>query len=129
VLGEDFEPVGEVILEEGEAKGAEGAGEARIVADLQNSLEIAVDSTVPGYLVLADTYYPGWKATVNGEAAPILRANYAFRAVPVPAGAHTVQFTFEPTHWRTGLLISGISLLITVAGWALSLRKINQVKA
>ena len=126
VLGEDFDPEREVVLEEGNEGGQEdeiGKGEARIIADRENALEIAVDSAVPGYLVLADTYYPGWKATVNGVLAPILRANYAFRAIPVPAGEHTVQFTFEPTHWRAGLLISGISLIITIIGLGFTLVK------
>ena len=50
----------------------------------------------PGYLLLLDTYFPGWSATVNGEPAPILRADYNFRAVSLPAGRSTVCFSYRP---------------------------------
>jgi len=58
-------------------------------------------------------YYPaGWKAYVDGEEVPIYRANYLFRAVPVPAGEHTVTLRFEPESHRIGLIISWITTLL-----------------
>jgi vacuolar-type H+-ATPase catalytic subunit A/Vma1 len=50
--------------------------------------------------------YPGWKASVDGDAQPIQRANYLFRAVRVPAGRHTVRFRYQPTSFRAGAAIS-----------------------
>jgi len=79
-------------------------------------IKVAIESDQAGYLVLADSYYPGWQATVDGQAAPIERANYAFRAVPVPAGAHTVEMVFRPMTWYLGLAISGLTALALV-GW------------
>jgi uncharacterized membrane protein YfhO len=55
-----------------------------------------VDAPADGYLVLNDPYHPWWRASVDGRDAPILRANVLFRAVPVPAGRHRVEFAFEP---------------------------------
>ena len=72
---------------------------------------------VAAWLVLNDSYFPGWKATVAGRLEPIRQANFAFRAVLVPAGQHTVQFVFDPIIWKVGLGISGVTLLILV-GWA-----------
>ena len=57
-------------------------------------------------MVLSDTYYPGWRAFVDGVERPILRANHVFRAVVVPAGAQEVVFSYEPDSFRYGLLVS-----------------------
>ena len=63
-----------------------------------------------GFLYLADQYFPGWRATVNGAPAPILRANYAFRAVEVPAGTSTVEFRYRPVSVLIGAAITAITL-------------------
>ena len=67
-------------------------------------IEVALDRD--GYLVLSDTYYPGWRAYIDGEEREILRANYAFRAVPLESGQHTVLFKYEPLSFKMGLAIS-----------------------
>jgi hypothetical protein len=73
------------------------------------SVEVSmVDS---GYLVLNDTYYPGWRATVDGERAPILTANHAFRAVYLEPGYHDVVFMYMPLSFRIGAGISAGALL------------------
>jgi uncharacterized membrane protein YfhO len=71
--------------------------------------------------VVADTYDPGWKATVDGRDAPLLRANLAFRAVPVDAGRHTVEMRYRPAAVVIGLAISGLTAM--VAGAALVARR------
>jgi hypothetical protein len=81
-----------------------------------HTVTIAVNTNQPGYLVLPDAYYPGWQATVDDQLQPIWRANYAFRAVYVPAGQHTVQFGFDPLIWKVGLAVSGVTLL-GLLGW------------
>jgi uncharacterized membrane protein YfhO len=60
--------------------------------------------------LLLDTYFPGWKATVDGRTTPIYRADYNFRAVSLPEGAHTVTFTYRPLSFRLGLGTSGVML-------------------
>jgi uncharacterized membrane protein YfhO len=59
---------------------------------------VTVEAKLPraGFLVLSDTYFPGWTAAVDGRETPIYRANYTFRAVALPAGAHTVTFSYRP---------------------------------
>ncbi|MCB0105699.1 MAG: YfhO family protein [Caldilineaceae bacterium] len=62
--------------------------------------------------MLSEIWYPGWRATVNGEPVPILRTNGALRGIAVPAGTSQVEMEFSPDSWRAGLLAA-------VAGWVL----------
>ena len=68
----------------------------------------------PGYLVLADTYYPGWTAEVDGQEAELLTANHAFRAVALGTGNHTVVFRFISPAFRVGVLITLGALLVVL---------------
>ena len=67
-------------------------------------------SSVPGHLVLLDSYYPGWLSYVDGKETPILRANYCFRAVEIPAGKRRVEFRYRPWSFYSGLAITLLSL-------------------
>lgn len=93
---------------------------ARILAHEAERVEIAVHAERDAWLVLADTFYPGWSAEVDGERLPILRANGLYRAVRVPAGDQTVVFSYRPTSFRAGVALSCVSALaicaIAVAG-------------
>ncbi len=57
------------------------------------------------------TYYPGWEATVDGTPTRILRADYAFLAVPLPAGATSVVLAYRPATFRAGLALSALGLV------------------
>ena len=87
---------------------------ARIVSYEPERVEIETDSPREGYVVLADTLRPGWRAEVNGQLRPILRAQRTFRAVSVPAGLHRVVFSYRPTSLAAGGLLSAFGLLTTL---------------
>jgi len=94
---------------------------ATVTAYHLNDVTVEVDSPGPGLLRLADQWYPDWKATVDGAPAPIYRADYLLRAVPVPAGRHTVVFRFQSAAIRNGLVLTLISFVLILgllfAGW------------
>jgi hypothetical protein len=77
-----------------------------------SSVTVRTRSAEPGLLFLGETHLPGWEARVDGERRPILRADYAFRAVAVPAGEHSVDFRYRPASFRIGLAGSALSLLV-----------------
>lgn len=72
--------------------------EAMIIKDRPDHIEIELKSAAAkeAFLVLNDTYYPGWKAVVDGVETKVLRANYAFRAVRLPEGARHIVFLYDP---------------------------------
>ena len=74
------------------------------------SLQATLDA--PGYLILRDTYLPGWHARVNGVATPVLLANGSFQAIPLLAGNHRVELRYRPRGFQTGALLAGLSLAI-----------------
>ncbi|HEX8599368.1 MAG TPA: YfhO family protein [Chloroflexia bacterium] len=90
---------------------APGAKFARVSRYTPNAVDIQVKADAPGWLVLTDAFYPGWEATVDGRAAEVLPANYAFRAVRVEAGEQTVSMQFRPGSWVVGRLVSIVAVL------------------
>jgi len=109
-----------VILEDApESQTGDGiAGSASILEYSSRRVLLETVSGAPEFLVLLDSYYPGWSAFVDGNEVAIRRANYAFRAIPVPAGKHRVEFVYKPRLFFTGL---GITLLAAAfgLGWSL----------
>ncbi len=86
---------------------------ARRVEDTPNRVSLEVQTTFPGYLVLADTWYPGWSATVDGRPAPVLIGDLTFRAVALPEpGMHRVVFSYYPVGLNAGLTISAVTALV-----------------
>jgi len=125
IRADDFDPATTVVLEQTLAEGSppvqpvdtHPTSSLSIVEYDTDVVAVAVATDQPGYLVLSDAYYPGWRARVDDQPATIRRANYAFRAVYVPAGQHTVRFIFDPLIWKVSLGISGLTLLgLTVWG-------------
>lgn len=115
----DFPAATTVVLERGMAAAAEPssepAGSAQIVQDLPDVVRVAVEPSRPGQLVLADTFFPGWTARVDGNEREIVRANLAFRAVAVAPGDRLVEFRYEPLWHRIGFWVSGSSGLLLLA--------------
>ncbi len=79
-------------------------------------------------LLTTEVAYPGWRAWIDGQEAPLLRANYIQRAVQVPAGTHLVTMRFEPEGWRIGMILSltGAGAFVVMA--AIHLRTQNRMR-
>ncbi len=81
-------------------------GTASIVSYRDNSVVIRTAADREGMLVLSDSFYPGWVAEIDGRATPILRTDFLFRGVVVPAGEHVVTFSFRPWSLALGAVLT-----------------------
>jgi hypothetical protein len=86
------------------------------LTDSGNAVTIRAVSPADGWLILSDTFYPGWRASIDGQPLEIQVATQAFRAVKFPAGEHLVEFKYEPGSIEIGAGLSIASLLILVVG-------------
>jgi hypothetical protein len=86
-------------------------------------VEIEIDTPGRRLLVMSDAHYPGWIVRIGSRQVPILRADFALRAVPVPAGRHVVTFEYRPLSLRLGAFLSAASLAGLVAAALLDRRR------
>jgi hypothetical protein len=87
-------------------------GMVEIVEYSPNRIRLRTDLSSDAWIILTDTYYPGWKATIDGKAeAPIVPANYIFRAIHVTEGRHEIVFRYWPTHLTLSIAVALITLL------------------
>jgi hypothetical protein len=117
---EDFDPASATIIPPGSRLPfpldsmdvSEGAVKFR--EDLLARVVLEVETPGNSLLVLADTHFPGWRARLDGQPAEIIRADYMFRAVAVPAGRHVVEFEYRPASIRLGIgiTVASVSALI-----------------
>lgn len=114
--GANFDPARTAVLSgigENVLDPAPNTSSATITDYTAERVTVEVRAERTGYLLLTDSYFPGWRATVNGDATPILRTDVMFRAVAVPAGESTVVFTYAPS-WYPSVLIVGAGLWIAM---------------
>jgi len=99
------------------------AGEGRmmgvnLLSETNNRLSLETKADESCLLVLSDTYYPGWKAFVDGKESKIYRADYTFRAIPLSAGTHQVEFVYDPLSFKLGIGATLLGILGCVGlGW------------
>jgi hypothetical protein len=96
---------------------ADGRGytEARLVEAKRHRLRIEADLDAAGVLVVSETAYPGWSATVDGAPAELLHADYAFRGVALARGHHVIEMRFRSRPTQLGLLLAALGILALIA--------------
>ncbi|WP_147445789.1 YfhO family protein [Corallococcus aberystwythensis] len=102
---------------------ASGTGGVSVSRESPEHFAVEVEAAAPSVLVVNDAYLPGWTATLDGEPVPILAANVAVRAVPVPAGRHTVVMRYRTPGLVPGLWLGALTLGALGAAMAVSRRR------
>jgi hypothetical protein len=123
VLQPEFDPELAVVLSdapEGTREIGGGApGAVEVLSEEPGRVKLRAARAEAGYLVVAQASFPGWHARVDGDERPLLRANYAFTALELPAGEHLIELDYSPLSFRLGALLS---LASAAAGSVLLLR-------
>ncbi len=88
------------------------ASEVKYLSYKEQENILNVSTPVYGFLFVDETWYPGWKAFVDGIETKIYKANYTFRAINVPAGEHEIRFVYEPDSFYNGIKITGVSVAL-----------------
>lgn len=94
-----------------------GERSVRILKYEPSYVEIETETSAPRFLVLSDTYYPGWKAFVDGKPSKIYKADYTLRAVYLEPGKHIVKFTYDPFSFKIGSIITLATIGILLGLW------------
>ncbi len=114
-----FDAASNLILASGSERPSRGeGGRATIETDRTDLVRIGIAPNGDGFLVLADTFFPGWRAFVDGKETEIVRANTALRAVPVTKDDRIVEFRYEPASFRIGRALSIFAAIATLALFA-----------
>lgn len=92
-------------------------GTVHLVSYRANEVVLTFEADGDGFLYVSDTYYPGWRAYVDGRETKIYRANLAFRAIEVPKGRHTVVFRYVPVSFYVGLFLTLLGMALCVWLW------------
>jgi hypothetical protein len=93
-----------------------GRGTAQVTAYAPDALRVHTSTDADAWLVLSDTYYPGWTATIDGAPAQVLRGDVLFRVIPITGGEHDIELRFEPASVTLGLWISLSCLALVLVG-------------
>jgi hypothetical protein len=116
VFDGEFDPHQEAVVQGGRALTEPGEGHLEVLAYGPNRAAFRVETTEPALLVLNDLHYPGWRARLDGEPAPLRRTNVIFRGIEIPPGVHEVEMRFFPTPLRLGVGLALAALLTLAVG-------------
>ena len=114
IFAEDFQPTQFATVENGPRIDSTGSGHLEVYAYRPNQVKIGVQTSAPALLIISDTLYPGWSATIDGDPTPIYKTDGIFRGVRVPAGQHTVEMSYFPQSLRLGIGFALQALLLMV---------------
>ncbi len=134
----DFDPAQTVILENADPASAlasalasampsDPSATANIVGYGVNEIWVDTNATSAGVLVLSEVWYPGWRAWVDDREVAVVRADYLFRGVQLPAGAHHVKLIYDPASFKIGVGLFALTVLVlAMLGLRIKIRRVEQ---
>lgn len=143
IESDSFDPASQLIVEHSSTyasqfdpkvnidKNAVARGWLQFMEDKPEHISFSVKASTPCFLVLADHYYPGWLAKVDGAMTQLYRANVFQRAVFIPNGSHLVEFDYDPVCLTDGLRLAILALfiLILILAWVVFIKLAESVRA
>ena len=87
-------------------------GEVELISYHTNRLVVSSNSQDDGWLLISDTWYPGWISLIDGNKTDVLIGNYLFKAIQIPAGDHIIEVIYHPISFHAGLSISVVGIIL-----------------
>ncbi len=111
-----FDPSAEAVIEAPDEPSASlpagpGPGAVRVESYQPTEIRLETESASPAFLVAAESYYPGWRASIDGRSTRLYPTDAGFRGIRIPAGRHAVEMRFIPVTLYWAALVSGLALL------------------
>jgi hypothetical protein len=75
----------------------------RWIEDAPDRQQLETSCETPAFLVIADTWFPGWNATLDERPVPIHRVQHLLRGIALPPGDHRLRLVYQPEGWRSSL--------------------------
>ena len=126
--GRSFDPAKTALIEEPytfQATSFDPTGKVDIIQLEDTEIVFQTQSKSDSFLVTSDIYYPGWRATIDGQPTRIYRADYVLRGVSLPAGSHQVRFEFHPESFYIGVTVTILSFLVLIFLISRTFRRVN----
>lgn len=89
-----------------------GQGEVEWIENEPNHIVLIVNSDEPGWVLIRDSWFPGWQGEIDGNPVDLYPAEYLFKAVIVPAGSHQIELEYKPVSFTVGLILSLLSWIL-----------------
>jgi hypothetical protein len=127
IQNDQFNPAQEVLLDDPPPfqNSTSFQGSVKILSKTPDVVNLQTDFSSDGYLVIAENNFPGWQAEVDGKSVPILNANYAFQALALTGGKHTIKMEFRPAYYTVSLIISIAAFLIMISALIVQRRMVK----
>lgn len=109
-----FDPASRVIVNDPALPPLSGTGSLTVTAYTTNTVSASTDTQGATMMVVANTYYPGWRAYMDGQPTPLSRVNWTMNGVALPEGKHTVTLKYEPISFQIGVWVSALSIFLFV---------------
>ena len=128
----EFDPGHDAFTTDDAIAGGYATASIHGLRDEPDHLAFETTTTGPAFVVIADTWFPGWRATLDGAPLEIHRVQHLLRGVVVPAGTHRIALEYEPEGWRAGVAVAWagwIAWLVLCAALLLTARRVRAVAA
>ncbi|MBI4213911.1 MAG: hypothetical protein HY534_06330 [Chloroflexi bacterium] len=129
----DFDPWSAVVIEGSDRGLPREAGSGRILSYRRgwNDVEVTAEAPQGGHLVVSEVGYPSWRAQLDGQPVPIMRANYLLQAVWLPPGTHRVRLAIDAgaVKWGVGATIFTLAALVGCGAWGVRTRMMTENRA
>jgi hypothetical protein len=120
--GRTFSPAATALVETPPALARPAPAAVRVISVSDERMALDVVAEGEAFVVVADTFYPGWRANIDGRDTPVIRTDFVLRGLVVPAGTHRVELSFTSTPAVIGRALAALAAVALALWWGVAQR-------